>query len=456
MRYPLILFFQILILWAACKINAQPFSFIDKETGQHNLKLGYDYKDILRDENYPISSDVYSGTAFLNADYQTGSGLISFNYRRSENFIRTTNFKSDFDFFLGSNSNTINLSYTKNFGFAAAEFKAGALEAYDNWGVEYQLKTQFYLNLKLLHSISFSFFNRIYPFQIETRYNTDFLSAAHFLKFRGVATGLNFIPAHNSNLKVEYSFSLPGESNLPGKFSAHDNTTINLWYINYQHLFHDFIFSAEYYNLSGTSEITLLSNNASFSVTKLPDIYLNFASTNFTYRWRKNSTSNISLDYFYLRSKIIGSLQSFPFTSVLQSFILNRIYYRVFANLSIFNITASNEWKFDWLIIEPELSFMDISPDLIIESWQPAYLVFGVSDFYSNRLKIKRIGIGKLGLDLTFPVSDNKIEISLNQYFPVYVSYHPKEQIPPTTPDVQVEPKTRGGFFMNCTLFIVL
>jgi hypothetical protein len=122
------------------------------------------------------------------------------------------------------------------------------------------------------------------------------------------------------------------------------------------------------------------------------------------------------VEHVRLAVRARGELESWPFTSTLVDLLGQR---------SIFRATGSVEWERWHLAHERPLGrrargragaeWIEIRPAAEIESWRPAFLVFGKTDDRVDVLSVDRVRLGVVSLGLALPTGWIDLDMGLEQ-----------------------------------------
>jgi len=165
------------------------------------------------------------------------------------------------------------------------------------------------------------------------------------------------------------------------------------------------------------------------------------------------SRLNYSAGYISLSGKVSGTLQTWPFTTLLINTFGNRLNMRAEGTLSLFTGGLGYTSEFSSFSVNPHLSFYHIKPAGSLETWQPAFLVFGVRYYRRSVPSFSSAGIGLAEIDFTWQLPLISINVSGSQYFPIYIN---KITSPssgePGLPGPSVKTKSDGGRRINLSI----
>jgi hypothetical protein len=88
-----------------------------------------------------------------------------------------------------------------------------------------------------------------------------------------------------------------------------------------------------------------------------------------------------SISYNLFKGNISGNAESWPFTDIIQSIIVNRINFKAFGSINIIESSFHSQLVNKFLVIKPLIDIFYIQPELTIQNWQPVFLAFGIKDY---------------------------------------------------------------------------
>lgn len=165
----------------------------------------------------------------------------------------------------------------------------------------------------------------------------------------------------------------------------------------------------------------------------------------------KHHLITANLAHYSARGRASGNIQSWPFSTFFISVFGNRVNTILQGSAELFTAAVSDDFTTSSVRIIPLIRYYDIRPSFTAETWQPAFLVFGIKDYKRNELIISRAGAILLASDFYWDYKSWKFSAGLGQLIPVYIT---KRQItgtgaPPAGPGVKV--KSDGARWVNFT-----
>ena len=214
------------------------------------------------------------------------------------------------------------------------------------------------------------------------------------------------------------------------------------------------------YELSGNvwsvgSSTELFQGNTTFGEASLSNVRFENILARCSRRANEQTELAFGIGLTEFKASLVGDLQSWPFMSLLQSVITNRLNYRFLGSVRFWQVDAEKSLQFGSWHVLPSVSYYDVRPEIVIQSWQPTYLVFGVSNFVDNGLDVIHAGIGKL--ELTVGVESSFIGVNLNaaQFLPIFQFHRATKAGPQAPPSPTAKPatvSTDGGRWVRLTV----
>lgn len=296
------------------------------------------------------------------------------------------------------------------------------------------------------------------PFSFSAVYETDnayfinplsFLSMEHKLCYRF------------SSFLITSAFAkyYPKKMNQDFFYSLSDQSDINEWNARLKYENDRSQFNFDIQNVNMRSEIDLSQQNLSFGYINIKNIDFLKGELSFSHRFGQGSILSVFARYYYANGNLVGSLESWPFASVIQSLFLNRLYFRASGNLNAQEIDASFLLPLKDFIVTPRLSFVRVVPELTVETWQPLFLAFGASNYSKSQLSFTEAGFLYLNIFSQFKFWGLSLGIEANQILPLYsVSPEKSAQTPSPSPvgSESTSKKTDGGRWFRLWIGIPL
>ncbi len=135
-------------------------------------------------------------------------------------------------------------------------------------------------------------------------------------------------------------------------------------------------------------------------------------------KWRIDT----EYQYNFFGAYLTGVIESWPFSSIIQSIFINRFYMRLQGSLKYHSLSfdVSNEFKKGKINLG--LIYYDIIPEIITETWQPEFLFLGIRDYKKYILEIKRAGLIRAKIGTIIRLSKHIMsEFAISQIIPVYL-----------------------------------
>lgn len=221
-------------------------------------------------------------------------------------------------------------------------------------------------------------------------------------------------------LEADYETFTPRQVRNIFEYSLSSLSKFDRWSVNCGYGKDKPVFSGSIEKYSLRSEFGLQKDGLGFGYIKFTK--LNY--TRFELSYRDTGVDvwglNLSAKYHYLDAKIIGSIESWPFTGIIESLFLSRLYFRGTAKIEAEEVEGRISYTFGKITFTPQLSIIRIVPDAAIETWQPIFLAIGVSHYVRSGFKIKEAGLAYFRLIIDFTMLGLDFKGSISQILPIY------------------------------------
>ncbi len=144
----------------------------------------------------------------------------------------------------------------------------------------------------------------------------------------------------------------------------------------------------------------------------------------------------------------VGEVESWPFTSLAASVISNRLNYHLNGAITIHSLSLAPR-ILSSPAIDVQAEYLYVVPDAYAEHWQPQFLVLGVKEYAKDYFTIERMHFLKIAARAGLRFSKIDVRMSLEQYFPVSITYRAAPSVtqpqPPPLQPPSPKPSTDGG-----------
>jgi hypothetical protein len=257
-----------------------------------------------------------------------------------------------------------------------------------------------------------------YPFDFSIAYSTEKMELINPVGFFSVEQWCRYTLG-NTTFGMGYLTASPLPESHEFAYSINNDATVSGWRAEIISKHTGTNYYSSFSNLNCKSSIDGNNNSLLFSNTILNYFYyynLNLGwETTRGGRWYK-----LEAEVCYADGKLVGHIESWPFSSVVQSLFINREYYRFSGVLQLERVTGATVYSWKNLEVLPELSLIRIVPHLQIETWRPQFLVFGMTDYANSSLDIKEAGLAWLSVKCSWSIASALITIQANQVSPLY------------------------------------
>jgi len=206
-----------------------------------------------------------------------------------------------------------------------------------------------------------------------------------------------------------------------------------------------------YHEFRGEGKIDAYYTDLSFSSITISKLSYQSWSIFSSLRAGKNYLLKAEISHYSARGRASGNIQTWPFSGFLISVFGNRVNAVLQGGAEMLTANISSDITTQDLRIVPRLSYYDIRPSLTTETWQPAFLVFGVKDYRKNVLGISRAGALLLASDFSWDYKSWKFSAGLGQLIPVYITKRAPEETGVPSGGTGVSVKSDGARWVNFT-----
>jgi hypothetical protein len=419
------------------------------------IETSFAYYDVLRRssniQTLSLSAQDYS----IHGGFPLAGGVLGFTGQRITADFQNSNSQSTLDISLSSKIQRWAMTYERTIGNFNIALGADFLDEFQhvllfgNGSIEMKFPLAFVSGIRLgVREYSVPLFFR-------TTYLDSELPLSHALHQTDIEASveLSLIPKNLLQLNYMTSGNVPkGETNL---FDGRDKSESEGWSAS---LFQDvqpWRYEMSYDLQRFRSTFDFLHGGTMFGDASLSDALIERVGAGC--RLSSAAGSDILFDgsFTTLKGSFVGNLQSWPFLSILQSAITNRINFRFIGSVKYWQIGAEKLLQFESVTLKPRITYYDVRPDIVIQSWQPEFLVIGISHFADNTLDIIHAGLAQLELTVGFHTPIIVAELSGTQFLPIF-QYHRAVQggvgpAPTPSPD-HGEVTTNGGRWARLTV----
>lgn len=310
------------------------------------------------------------------------------------------------------------LYYRGRYNFLSLSANTNFIQTPQQQYCNYQATAGIYLQHNELPTYEVSVQRTRYPFDFTVAYSTEKMELINPVGFVSIAQTGRYSLA-GTELRVGYLTASPLAESHNFPYSINNDAKVSGWSAGIEKKDPKNKYYTTYTNLNCTSSIDGNNNSLLFS-----NIVLNhFYYYNFNLGWESLADAHrykIEAGMFYGDGKLVGHIESWPFSTVVQSLFVNREYFRFSGILQMERLTGSAAFTFGDIQLLPELSLLRIVPRLQIETWRPQFLVFGIADYSNSTLDIREAGLALVTLKARWTISPFLITLQANQIVPVY------------------------------------
>jgi len=435
-----------LLLIMAGWLFPQPFSLFSKDNF-HNAAFSYSKVDLYREESikHSFSIDGYELRGKYN--YEWGKNVLNISTGRMDLRLSSGNLTSGLDININKINDYFSFDFLRKERFfdlsGSAELIKNEERFYFNYGLNFNLN--FFSSKQL--TVGFGISNSELPITFHANYLEEKFRITGGFRNRSMQAKLNYAPDANSGFKFEYMRFLPLESDSREGFYMKESPKFEVWLSSFTSKQKEILLKGDFFHFKGDYYADFYNGGQTFGYFKAPEIKGAGVKLNISSSLMKKSQTDLTLLYLFAKGNAVGNIQSWPFLSIVQSVIANRLNYRFSFSGKILGLKLMHlkNWKSFTFI--PTIFYFDIQPNFSLQTWQPSYLAIGVKEFYSNELRISRAGVILLSLKGNYRLADFIFFADFNQFIPLYEKSREFPSKPPVTgePEEKAAITTGGG-----------
>jgi len=421
--------FLIVLFFLAVQTSfAQPFSF--KNDSLTSVKLSTSYFDLLRTKN-SLSNTVLS-LQKTSAEFETSfrNDKLLFSLETGKNIIQIDNSISQVQVRSGQSISRLTVDNEFSFApfFTELFLRVNQVKSVSTF--DYGGSFGFRNASHWFERFRIGYYMYSFPWILGLKYQDSEMDINNLSKLSKIFYEIGFHPADKTTLTFEYEKYLSSKNkNENPIFAVDDKTSGSLSKLTVANSSCAIPVEITFTHGEGESVCGLFYSQNSFSQNLFYGALYNGLKVTSSEFPSSKWFPSFSVGYHFLRGSMVGDIQSWPFTSVMTSFILNRLNYRLTGHLYLFSFEAEKQFTFSTFSIQPEISIHQILPEVTFDTWQPSYLVFGVKDFSRNILPIRKIILGKISFTTSFHFQNIDFILEAGQFVPLQIV---KKELPPS------------------------
>jgi hypothetical protein len=310
--------------------------------------------------------------------------------------------------------------------------------------------------LTILEEIRLGISEESVPFDFRTAYLDSELPLAQSWRQTVVESAVALTPIRDNRVVIQYRFSGSAPATEHSPFLSRDNTETHTWHGIITHSFKKMELSVSYERVTAQSSTDFLHDATTFGEFNLSGVKSEEAMLRCSFPSSVDEDgSAIHGGYRILDGTLVGDLQSWPFFSVLQSVITNRIYYRLGGSVEYWQAGITHTWRIAPFSVRPAVTYYDVKPNLGIQTWQPLFLTVGVSSFADNQLDVVHAGLAQLEVAVRTELAGISAELYATQFLPLFQTRRAVQGGTggaPSAPVAEGPATTTGGRWVTLTV----
>lgn len=441
------------VFLAAHQVGAQ-----QEESGRDSVgfvESSVTYYDILRHTSNVQSFSLSAEDYLFRGRFLFVGGTIELGAERMTADFRNHDQRSTFDVTLYSKIQKFSFGYSTGFGNFGIDVGADVLDEFQHALLFGKGSVRMKFPVSFLEGIRIGIREYSFPLLLKATYLDSELPISRALRQTAVEASLGLSLLRDDHLSLEYVSSGNSRRNDNNPFTLHDETESRRWTASVRHEFLYWTCEMMYDNRTFRSSDGFLHDDLSFGEASLSDardetILVNCKRT-------VGGVTDVMIDAGFenIEGSFVGNLQSWPFMSVLQSVITNRINFRFTGSLRYWQIGFGKRWNLGMLYVQPSVAYYDVRPDIVIQSWQPQFLVVGVSQFSDNSFDVIHAGLGRL--EVTIGIHSTWVDADFDgtQFVPIFQDHRSVQggpAVPPSPTPEQSRAISDGGRWVRLTL----
>jgi hypothetical protein len=398
-------------------IFAQPFSFRTDSLTSFNLSTSY--FDLLRSKNSTSNTAILLQKTSAQFETSFGDDKLFLSFETEKNKVQIDNSISQIQFRSGQSINRLTADNEFSFSpFFVEQFvRLNQIKSVSS--IDYGGSFGFRNSSDWFERFRIGYYSFSFPWIFGLQYQDSDIDINNLTKFSKVFYEVGFYPVKNTGLVFQYEKYVSSKNkNENPVFAVEDATSGSLAKLTVTNASLTIPVEINFSHGEGESFFDFIYSQNSFSQNTAFDALYNGVSVKSEqYQW----IPSMFIRYDFFKGSLVGNIQSWPFTSVLTSFIANRINYRLTGQVYLFSFGAEKQFTFSHFSIQPELSLYQILPEVTLDNWEPAYLVFGVKNFSRNILPIRKAIIGKISFSAAYQIKYFTFILQAGQFIPLQI-----------------------------------
>ncbi len=398
------------------------------------------------------SVDILQKNISFKVDYTKGQNTFNFLLERNDFRLSWLNKKSTF----GSDVSTAgyNLRMGGQSSWGMFQLK-GVASVYSHEGTltpGCEISTQILFSNELLHSIKGEYSLSNSPYSASVRFENDGISFGNSGYVESSCFSVMGSPSRNMHLTISCSRTLPAGRNAANEFSYQDKYYLQQYASQLEYRLKGTVYKHTMeYNAVDGSELDMLNAGLTFGYLAGGPGHL-FQTTLSQEVSGPAFVHTTTIGYAEGGIKMSGEVESWPFTSVIQSMVVNRMYGKASVSFHSFNVQVNRQQRLaKWCDLSAHVLWYGITPTIEYKTWQPLFLVFGVKNVNQAHSDIRFIHLFRIGVEPVFHLGVVDLSVALNQYVPILVKQSMPEQAAtpapsPTTPKAQKKVQHGGTY----------
>lgn len=445
---------MVLSLLAVQFVFAQPFYF--KDDSLSAITLSTSYFDLLRTENSVSNTAISFQKTSVQIETSFGEDRLFLSLETEKNNMQIENGISRIQFKTGQSINRVTADNEFSFDpfFAELFLRVNQIRSVSTF--DYGGSFGFRNSSHWFERFRIGYYSYSFPWIFGLKYQDSEIDINNLTKLSKVFYEIGLHPVKKTWLTFQYEKYISSKNkNENPVFAVEDKTFGTLAKLIVTNSSFTIPVEINFSHGQGESFFDFFYSHNSFSQNKVFDALYNGisvkSSESIKYQW----LPSFSIRYDFFKGSLVGDIQSWPFTSIFTSFIANRINYRLTGHVYLFSFEAEKQFTFSCFSIQPELSFHQVLPEITLDNWQPAYLVFGVKDFSRNILPIRKAIIGKISFSASYQLKFCTFILKAGQFIPLQIIKKelPVSDVSPGIILAQAEPsKIDGGSWVSFSI----
>lgn len=415
---PVLYFFLLWIVSSHCVKSQDVPRLYSSDSSR--ISVENDYYDLISDNSSTRKTFINGDNFAVNVHLQSILGIFSIEARQNKTNVSHDTMTDGLKFSLQQNIQSIGLKYSRMMKWLSIKSNIEFLKSSDQPLINITGSVGISFQRDKLQNYEIEVRRQHVPFVFATNYETENLTLTNPISFISLDHTFRY---HYDPffLTAEISHSYPQKINDNNFYTINNQANIHSWNVCVNFACDKSRITWEMNEFSMRSEFEFNQHQLNFGYLDINFFGVLKTAISYSVDTGAGGTLSLAASYYHANGDIIGSLESWPFASVVQSLFMNRVYIRASGALNAQRFETMYAIPGNKFQIIPRLSFIRIVPELTMETWQPIFMAIGVSKYLKSELAIREAGLLYLNIGTNFSRLGVQFTIEANQIIPLYL-----------------------------------